>query len=38
MSGAGNPMLGTMPSGVFTWLPPAEMIVAASTVLAGGER
>ncbi|NLA29545.1 MAG: hypothetical protein GX875_07830, partial [Propionibacterium sp.] len=38
MSGAQTPVLGSMPSGVFTWLPPAEMVAAASEVLAGGER
>lgn len=38
MSGVDTPVLGTMPSGVFTWSPPAEMIVAASEVLAGGGR
>ena len=38
MSGVQTPMLGSMPSGVFTWLPPAEMVAAASEVLAGGER
>lgn len=36
MIGAQNPMINTMPSGVFTWFPPAQMIVAASGLLAGG--
>ncbi len=38
MVGADNPMIGTMPAGVFTWTPPASMILAASAVLAGGQR
>ncbi|WIY83779.1 UvrD-helicase domain-containing protein [Propionimicrobium sp. PCR01-08-3] len=36
MSGADNPANRTMPSGVFTWRPPAQLIVQASEVLAGG--
>ena len=36
MTGPDNPMIGSMPAGVFTWRPPAAMIVAASEVLAGG--
>ena len=37
MTGPDNLMLGTMPSGVFSWQPPAGMIVRASELLAGGE-
>lgn len=37
MTGADNPTLGTMPAGVFTWSPPATMVVRASELLAGGE-
>lgn len=38
MTGADNPQLGTMPAGVFTWRPPAAMVVAASELLAGGGK
>lgn len=38
LSGPNTPILGTMPSGVFTWRPPAELILAASEILAGGHR
>lgn len=36
MVGPDNPVIGTMPSGVFIWRPPAAMIVQASRILAGG--
>lgn len=36
MVGPQNPVIGTMPSGVFTWQPPAELVVRAAELLAGG--
>ncbi len=36
MVGESNPMIDGMPSGVFVWLPPPEMVVEASRILAGG--
>jgi len=36
--GHDTPLIDGMPAGVFTWLPPADMIVEASRILAGGER
>lgn len=38
MTGPGNPRLGTMPAGVFTWLPPAGLVVAAAQILTGGSH
>jgi len=38
MVGHDTPLIDGMPAGVFTWLPPADMIVEASRILAGGER
>lgn len=37
MTGPDNPILGAMPSGVFTWQPPTGMIVRASELLAGAQ-
>lgn len=36
MSGPATPCVDGMPTGVFIWSPPAEMIVAASALLGGG--
>lgn len=36
MVGPETPRLGSMPAGVFTWLPPAHLVLAASELLAGG--
>ncbi|MGI5951167.1 MAG: UvrD-helicase domain-containing protein [Brooklawnia sp.] len=38
MAGPETPLLGSMPAGVFTWLPPAEMVLRASELLAGGNQ
>lgn len=38
MVGPDNPQLESMPAGVFTWQPPAELVIRASELLAGGQR
>ncbi|WP_342371710.1 UvrD-helicase domain-containing protein [Propioniciclava soli] len=36
MAGADTPVVGGAPLGVFTWHPPAELVLAVSRLLAGG--